>query len=202
MYRLTFAALYSAAYEGYTVGASNRTGGVYCSRSDTTHFLVTDSTRTYAAFALEDATPPAPWQVSIAQNASAANLTLIPGAPAAPQPAALRAALDPLLPALNLTAMLLFVDTLEPLSEGAPTPPARAAALALRLPPQPARSASPAIWLCARQQAARPAPAEALRRPAAQASWCRPRSSPTAGTRSASAPPAGARASGAATLSS
>jgi len=160
VYQLTFVELYGTVYEGYTVGVSNRTGGVFCAKTGTTHYYTTDAAETYAAFALEDATPPAPWQVSIVQDASAANLTLIPGAPAAPQPAALRAALDPLLPALNLTAMLLFVDTLQPLSEGAPTPPACAAALAPRLPPQPARSAPPAVWLGAPWHVARPAPAE------------------------------------------
>lgn len=114
MYQLTFVELYGTVYEGYTVGVSNRTGGVFCAKTGTTHYYTTDAAETYAAFALEDATPPAPWQVSIVQDASAANLTLIPGAPAALQPAALRAALDPLLPALNLTAIMphFFSSTL------------------------------------------------------------------------------------------
>jgi len=62
VYRLAFAALYSTLYEGYTVGPSNRTGGVYCINTDSPHFVVTKAARTHAAFVLEAATPPVPWR--------------------------------------------------------------------------------------------------------------------------------------------
>ncbi len=62
VYRLAFAALCSTAYEGYTVGPSNRTGGVYCINTDSTHFFDTDAARTHAAFVPEAATPPGPWR--------------------------------------------------------------------------------------------------------------------------------------------
>ncbi len=76
VYRLTFAALYSKVYKAYTVGASNRTGGVFCFNTDTMHFLVTGATRTYAAFPLEDATPLVPWHISADARAPAGSRLL------------------------------------------------------------------------------------------------------------------------------
>ncbi len=65
------------------------------------HFLATDAAHAYVAFALAAATPPAPWDISVAQNAYAASLTLEPGTGAAPRRAALHAALDCCCPRLT-----------------------------------------------------------------------------------------------------
>ncbi len=94
MYRLAFAALYGLVYEQNTVGTSNLTSAIYCADTDTMNFLAIDAAHAYVAFALAAATPPAPWDIRVAQNASAASLTLKPGTVAAPRRVALHAALD------------------------------------------------------------------------------------------------------------
>ena len=122
MKRLAFA-LHGTVYEQYAVGTRHlQAASIALTLTQRTSLRSTRRTP-YAAFALADATLPAPWDVGVMQNASNASLTLVPGPLAAPWRAALRAAPDRCCPRY-LTTMLLFVDMLEPLSQGAPTPPA------------------------------------------------------------------------------
>ena len=119
VFSLAFAGFYSNAYEQYYVGGG--AGGVFCAQTGTTHSLAVNTSQTYAAFVINQATQPLAWAVNVTQNASSALMLLSSAAPAAAVQGTVRASalLSPPVPALNLSAIRLFVDSAAPLSEGA-----------------------------------------------------------------------------------
>ena len=119
VFSLTFAGIFSNAYERYYVGSG--AGGVFCAQTGTTHSLVEDTSQTYAAFTINQATQALAWAVNVTQNASSVLLPLSAVAPAAAAQGTVRASalLSPPVPVLDLSAMRLFVDAAAPLSEGA-----------------------------------------------------------------------------------
>ena len=119
MFSLTFAGFFSGAYEQYYVGSG--AGGVFCAQTGTTHSLAVDTSQTYAAFSITQATQALAWAVNVTQNASFVLLPLSPAAPAAAAQGTVRASalLSPPVPVPDLSAMRLFVDAAAPLSEGA-----------------------------------------------------------------------------------
>ena len=118
VFSLSFAGFFSNAYEQYYVGSG--AGGVFCAQTGTTHSLAMDTSQTYAAFTITQATQALAWAVNVTRNASSVLLPLSAAAPAAAAHG-VRASelLSPPVPVLDWSALRLFVDAAAPLSEGA-----------------------------------------------------------------------------------